>query len=126
MPNGSPRTSSATARRKTRPQPASDGRTVMAVASIRLRALSDNLAQAAGFDARLLAMIGVLILIWLGFDLLTGGIFLTARNLFNLSLQVSVVGIMTCAMVLVIISRQIDLSVGSQLGFIGVFGALVQ
>ena len=69
-------------------------------------------------------MIGVLVLIWLGFDLLTGGIFLTARNLFNLSLQVAVVGIMTCGMVLVIVSRQIDLSVGSQLGFIGVFGAL--
>jgi len=98
----------------------------MAAASIRLRSLSDNLAQAAGFDARLLAMIGVLILIWLGFDVLTGGIFLTARNLFNLSLQVAVVGIMTCGMVLVIVSRQIDLSVGSQLGFIGVFGALLQ
>jgi D-xylose transport system permease protein len=95
-------------------------------ASIRLRAVSDNLAQAAGFDARLLAMIGVLVLIWLGFDLLTGGIFLTSRNLFNLSLQVAVVGIMTCGMVLVIVARQIDLSVGSQLGFIGVFGALLQ
>ena len=33
---------------------------------------------------------------------------------------------MTCGMVLVIVSRQIDLSVGSQLGFIGVFGALLQ
>ena len=65
-------------------------------------------------------------LIWLGFDLLTGGLFLTARNLFNLSLQVAVVGIMACGMVLVIVSRHIDLSVGSQLGFIGVFGALLQ
>ena len=35
--------------------------------------------------------------------MLTGGIFLTARNLFNLSLQVAVVGIMTCGMVLVIV-----------------------
>ena len=58
--------------------------------------------------------------------MLTGGIFLTARNLFNLSLQVAVVGIMTCGMVLVIVSRHIDLSVGSQIGFIGVFGALLQ
>jgi len=98
----------------------------MAAASIRLRALSDNLAQAAGFDARQLAMVGVLVLIWIGFDILTGGIFLTSRNLFNLSLQVAVVGIMTCGMVLVIVARQIDLSVGSQLGFIGVFGALLQ
>ncbi|MCY4137594.1 MAG: sugar ABC transporter permease [Rhodobacteraceae bacterium] len=57
---------------------------------------------------------------------MTGGKFLTARNLFNLSLQVAVVGIMACGMVLVIVSRNIDLSVGSQLGFIGVFGALFQ
>jgi D-xylose transport system permease protein len=98
----------------------------MAVASARSRSLSDNVAQAAGLDARLLAMLAILVLIWLGFDFLTDGIFLTARNLFNLSLQVSVVGIMACGMVLVIVARQIDLSVGSQLGFIGVFGALLQ
>ena len=98
----------------------------MAVASARLRTLSDNVAQAAGLDARLLGMMIVLLAIWLGFDILTGGIFLTARNLFNLSLQVSVVGIMACGMVLVIVARQIDLSVGSQIGFIGVFGALLQ
>ncbi len=98
----------------------------MAVASARLRTLSDHVAQAAGLDARLLGMMIVLLAIWLGFDILTGGIFLTARNLFNLSLQVSVVGIMACGMVLVIVARQIDLSVGSQIGFIGVFGALLQ
>ena len=40
---------------------------------------------------------GVLLAVWLGFDLLTGGMFLTARNLFNLSLQVAVVGIMAAA-----------------------------
>src|SRR6476661_3461181 len=98
----------------------------MAVASVRLRALSDNVAQAAGLDARLLAMLLVLAVIWIVFNFLTGGLFLTARNLFNLSLQVAVVGIMACGMVLVIVARQIDLSVGSQLGFIGVFGALLQ
>src|SRR6516162_9003743 len=98
----------------------------MAVASVRLRALSDNVAYAAGLDARRLGMLVVLWAIWLGFDVLRGGIFLTARNLFNLSLQVAVVGIMTCGMVLVIVSRNIDLSVGSQIGFIGVFGALLQ
>ena len=53
----------------------------MAAASIRLRAFSDNLAQAAGFDVRLLAMIGILVLIWLGFDILTvHGIFPTPWN----------------------------------------------
>jgi D-xylose transport system permease protein len=98
----------------------------MAVVAVRTRTLSDNVAQAAGVDPRLLAMLLVLVVIWVGFNFLTGGLFLTARNLFNLSLQVSVVGIMTCGMVLVIVSRHIDLSVGSQLGFIGVFGAVLQ
>src|SRR3954468_9731529 len=98
----------------------------MTVASVRLRTLSDNVAQAAGVDPRLLAMLLVLAGIWFGFNILTGGVFLSARNLFNLSLQVSVVGIMACGMVLVIVSRHIDLSVGSQIGFIGVFGALLQ
>ena len=98
----------------------------MSVAAVRARAFSDNIAQAAGIDVRLLAMLFVLIVIWLAFDALTGGLFLTPRNLFNLSLQVAVVGIMACGMVLVIVSRHIDLSVGSQLGFIGVFGAVLQ
>ncbi len=80
----------------------------------------------AGLDVRLLGALAVVAVIWLGLHALTGGLFLTARNLFNLSLQVTVVGVMTCGMVLVIVSRHIDLSVGSVLGFVGVFGALVQ
>ena len=67
-----------------------------------------------------------MVTIWVALHVLTGGLFLTPRNLFNLSLQVAVVGIMTCGMVLVIVARHIDLSVGSQLGFIGVCGAVLQ
>jgi D-xylose transport system permease protein len=68
----------------------------------------------------------VLAAIWIVFGVATGGVFLSARNLFNLSLQVAVVGVMTTGMTLVIVARQIDLSVGSQIGFIGVVGALAQ
>ena len=71
-------------------------------------------------------MLTVLACIWVAFGIATNGIFLTPRNLYNLSLQVAVVGIMAAGMVLVIVGRQIDLSVGSQLGFIGVAGALIQ
>ena len=71
-------------------------------------------------------MLTVMAVVWLCLNVLTAGNFLTPRNLFNLSLQVAVVGIMSCGMVLVIVSRHIDLSVGSQIGFIGVFGALLQ
>ena len=55
-------------------------------------------------DARLLAMFAVLAVIAVGFEISTGGYFLTARNLFNLSLQTSVVAIMATGMVLVIVS----------------------
>jgi D-xylose transport system permease protein len=98
----------------------------MQALALRARLVSDKVALAAGLDARLLAMLMVMAAIWLGLDALTAGTFLTPRNLFNLSLQVAVAGIMSCGMVLVIVSRQIDLSVGSQIGFIGVFGALLQ
>ncbi|MFO1035678.1 MAG: sugar ABC transporter permease [Geminicoccaceae bacterium] len=98
----------------------------MATRVERVSDVAGRVAAGVGVDPRLLAMIGVLLAIWLIFHALTGGIFLTARNLFNLSLQVSVVGIMATGMVLVIVSRQIDLSVGSQIGFIGVLGALMQ
>jgi D-xylose transport system permease protein len=71
-------------------------------------------------------MVIVLALIWLCANALTGGVFLSPRNLFNLSLQVSVVAIMASGMILVIVTRHIDLSVGSQVGFLGVLGGLVQ
>ena len=41
------------------------------------------------------------------------------RNLWNLSVQSSSIAIMATGMVLIIVSRNIDLSVGSMLGFIG-------
>ena len=98
----------------------------MTALAVRIRTISDRIAQAAGIDVRLLGMIVVMAAIWVALHVLTGGLFLTPRNLFNLSLQVSVVGIMTCGMVLVIVARHIDLSVGSQIGFIGVCGAVLQ
>src|SRR3954447_6033665 len=85
-----------------------------------------NLISALEIDTRLLAMAAALVVIWVGLDLLTGGVFLTARNLWNLSVQTSVVGIMATGMVLVIVARHIDLSVGSVLGFVGMVMAVLQ
>jgi D-xylose transport system permease protein len=85
-----------------------------------------NLIDALEIDTRLLAMAAALVVIWVGLDLLTSGIFLTARNLWNLSVQTSVVGIMATGMVLVIVARHIDLSVGSVLGFVGMAMAVLQ
>jgi D-xylose transport system permease protein len=82
-------------------------------------------------DTRQIGMIVALIAIWVGFQwqshggLLHGG-FLTSRNLWNLSVQSASIAIMATGMVLIIVSRNIDLSVGSLLGFLGYAMALVQ
>ena len=78
----------------------------------------------------MLGMIGALLVIWVGFDIysgilrpgdgLFGGSFLTPRNLWILLVQTSSIAVMTTGMVLVIVMRQIDLSVGSMLGFVAV------
>ena len=78
-----------------------------------------------GFDTRLMGMVAALAVIWVGFHLQTG-LFLTPRNLWNLMVQSSVVGVMVGGMVLVIVARQIDLSVGSVLGFVGMVMAFMQ
>jgi D-xylose transport system permease protein len=77
-------------------------------------------------DTRMIAMVAVLIAIWLGLNMMTDGIFLTSRNLYNLAVQSSVVGIMATGMVLVIVARHIDLSVGSVMGFTGMVIAWLQ
>ncbi|MFZ0493751.1 MAG: sugar ABC transporter permease, partial [Acidimicrobiia bacterium] len=85
-----------------------------------------NVFRVAEIDSRLLGMLGALAIIWIAFHVLSGGTFLTARNLWNLSVQTAVVAIMATGMVLVIVSRNIDLSVGSMLGMIGMAMAVVQ
>ncbi len=82
--------------------------------------------KAAELDTRMLGMIGALLLIWVVFDVLSGGLFLTPRNLWNLSVQSSSVAIMATGMVLVIVTRNIDLSIGSMLGFIGMVMGVTQ
>ena len=82
-------------------------------------------------DPRLLGMVGALLLIWVGFHLysalfLGGGTFLTPRNLWNLSVQTASIGIMATGMVLVIITRNIDLSVGSLVGVTGMVMGILQ
>lgn len=77
-------------------------------------------------DVRLLGMIVALAVIWLGFDYFSGGYFLTPRNLWNLSVQTASIATMSCGMVLVIVTRHIDLSVGSILGFSGMIIGVMQ
>ncbi|NKN35381.1 sugar ABC transporter permease [Agrobacterium sp. a22-2] len=82
--------------------------------------------RATEIDTRLLGMIGALLFIWIGFQILTGGLFLTPRNLWNLTVQTSSVAVMATGMVLIIVTRNIDLSVGSVLGFCGIVMGVLQ
>ncbi|WP_438752552.1 sugar ABC transporter permease [Pararhizobium sp. O133] len=82
--------------------------------------------QATEIDTRLLGMIGALLIIWIGFQITTDGLFLTPRNLWNLTVQAASVSVMATGMVLVIVTRNIDLSVGSILGFVGMIMAITQ
>jgi len=72
-----------------------------------------------GFDIRSFAMIAGLILIWIIFTVMTDGTFLSARNFSNLTIQMAVVSILGTGMVLVIVTGNIDLSVGSLVGLAG-------
>jgi D-xylose transport system permease protein len=85
-----------------------------------------RLLKSAELDTRMLGMVGALLAIWIAFHLLSGGLFLTPRNLWNLSVQSSSVAIMATGMVLVIVTRNIDLSIGSMLGFIGMVMGVIQ
>lgn len=68
---------------------------------------------------RAYVMLAILAVIWLLFHWLTGSTFLTARNLSNLMTQMSVTGILAVGMLMLIVSGNIDLSVGSVLGLAG-------
>ncbi len=82
--------------------------------------------RALEVDPRLVGMLGALAVIWVGFDVVSGGAFLTPRNLWNLSVQTASIAIMACGMVLVIVTRNIDLSVGAILGFTGMLIGVLQ
>ncbi len=91
-----------------------------------------ELVTASEVDTRLLGMMVALAVIWITFHLVSGsgswsdGKFITSRNLWNLSVQSASIAIMATGMVLIIVTRNIDLSVGSLLGFLGYTMALVQ
>ena len=77
-------------------------------------------------DIKTYALIIALLFIWLLFGSLTGGIFFSSRNLSNLLRQMTIVSFLSIGMTLVIITGNIDLSVGSVTGFIGVIAAYLQ
>lgn len=84
-----------------------------------------DLIRATEVDLRLFGMVAALAAILLGFGVATGGRFLEPVNLLTLSVQGAGVAVIATGMVLVIVSRNIDLSVGSLVGVIGMVYAVL-
>jgi D-xylose transport system permease protein len=83
--------------------------------------------RSAEIDGRLAGMLFALAIIWVVFHIITpGNTFLTPRNLWNLSVQTSVVAIMATGMVLIIVTRNIDLSVGAVMAVVGMTMGAIQ
>ena len=98
--------------------------------------------RATEIDARVVGMIAAIVAVWFIFEILTalqlwlqsrpynegllGGSFLMPRNIWTLLVQTSSIAIMATGMVLVIVMRQIDLSVGGILTLVATISAVLQ
>jgi D-xylose transport system permease protein len=83
------------------------------------------LFRATEIDLRLFGMVVALIAILAGFGILTGGRILSASSLTTMSVQFATTAVMATGMVLIIVSRNIDLSVGSITGLIAMVYAML-
>jgi D-xylose transport system permease protein len=75
--------------------------------------------RGTGLSWRALTLAGALLVIWAVFLAATGGTFASARNLALLARQMSVTALLSVGMVLVIVTGEIDLSVGAMSGLLG-------
>jgi len=85
-----------------------------------------NFNRKIKIDIKTYTLIIALIIIWLLFGYLTGGIFFYSRNFSNLLRQMTIISFLSIGMTLVIITGNIDLSVGSLTGFISIIAAYLQ
>jgi D-xylose transport system permease protein len=86
--------------------------------------LRDLVAQTE-IDLRLFGMLVAFIALLVAFNVISGGKFFSPNNMVTLAVQASGIAIIATGMVLVIVSRNIDLSVGSLVGVIAMTYALL-
>lgn len=72
------------------------------------------------------ALVVAMVVIWIMFEILTAGSYLSAQNFSNLFRQMTVTAFLSVGMVLVIVTGNIDLSVGRLAGFVSVWVAYLQ
>ena len=91
----------------------------------RARASIRGLIAQTEIDLRLFGMLVAFIAILIAFNVISGGKFFSPNNMVTLAVQASGIAIIATGMVLVIVSRNIDLSVGSLVGVIAMTYALL-
>ncbi len=75
-------------------------------------------------NLQVFVMIAAIVVIMMFFTWTTDGSYLSARNVSNLLRQTAITGILAVGMVFVIISAEIDLSIGSMMGLLGGLAAI--
>ena len=88
--------------------------------------MSQKILKRLQMNIRTYTMIFALLLIWFLFGILTDWVFFSPRNLSNLFRQMTIISFLACGMVLVIVTGNIDLSVGSVTGFVSAIAAALQ
>ena len=91
--------------------------------AVGLRGRAGDALRATEVDLRLFGMVLALIVIWIGLGWAAPGI-LQPVNFLTFSVQAASTAVLATGMVLVIVSRNIDLSVGSVVGLIGMMYAV--
>ncbi|MCP4400384.1 MAG: sugar ABC transporter permease [bacterium] len=88
--------------------------------------LSSILVTKIQANLKTYTMILALAFIWILFGFMTDWLFFSPRNLSNLFRQMTIVSFLAMGMVLVIVTGNIDLSVGSVTGFVSAIAAALQ
>jgi len=86
--------------------------------------LLTNLRKVLGQNIREYGMFIALFVIMIIFAITTDGVFISSRNIANLLNQTGYIAVLAVGMTLVIVIRQIDLSVGFLAGFLGAIAAI--
>jgi ABC-type xylose transport system permease subunit len=110
---------------KTQGQGAASAAGTVEVGGARPETLRGRLAALPLEQLRALSLVGVLLVIWIIFQILTDGLFLSPRNLTTLTVQVAVTAILAAGIVMIMAQGYIDLSIGSAVAFTGMVATLV-
>lgn len=81
--------------------------------------------RVSGAGLRSLSLIAIVAVVWVIFQVLTNGLFLSSRNLTNLTLQVSITAILAAGIVLLMVAGHIDLSIGASVAFCAIAAAVL-